>query len=105
MAEQQEPFNPHDPFDVATEALRERICHVIIDFIEKDEAFAKLNDHQRIQSLIAAIGTSLCCASLCEMQDTPFNEQIVQLVVADAFPLWMEQARGIAASGEVVTVQ
>lgn len=100
-----EPFDPADPFDAATETLRERICHLVIDFIEKDEAFAKLNDHQRIQSLIAAIGTSLCCASLCEMQDTPFNEQIVRLVVADAFPLRMQQARGIAASGEAVTVQ
>lgn len=105
MADQSEPFNPNDPFDAATEALRERICHVIIDFIEKDDAFAKLGDHQRIQSLISAIGTALCCASLCEMQDTPRNEQIVRLVVTDAFPLWMNQARGIAASGEVVTVQ
>jgi hypothetical protein len=100
-----EPFDPADAFDAATEALRERICHLVIDFIEQDKAFGKLNDHQRIQSLIAAIGTSLCCASLCEMQDTPLNEQIVRLVVADAFPLWMEQARGIAASGEAVTVQ
>jgi hypothetical protein len=105
MADQPEPFNPADPFDAATEDLRERICHVIIHFIENDEAFAKLDDHQRIQSLISAIGTSLCCASLCEMQDTPMNEQIVQLVVADAFPFWMQQARGIAANGEAVTVQ
>lgn len=105
MADQPEPFNPADPFDAATEDLRERICHVIIHFIENDEAFAKLDDHQRIQSLISAIGTSLCCASLCEMQDTPMNEQIVRLVVADAFPLWMQQARGIAANGEAVTVQ
>lgn len=105
MADQRQPFDHNDPYDFATERLRQRICEVIIEFIEKDETFAKLHEAQRIQSLISAIGTSLCCASLCEMQDTPMNEQIVRLVVADAFPLWMDQARSIAPIAEAVTVQ
>lgn len=105
MTEPRAPFDHTDPFDLATEALRTQILAAVMQIMETDKNFAALDDLKRVESVLIAIGISLCCVLLCEMQDTAENESVIHATVKAMLPMWFADARAIAASGEGMRLQ
>lgn len=95
MAE--EPFNPLDPFDAATEVLRKDIATAISNHWTEAPAAQLLDDESKFQSICVALTVCLP-ASMKAMTDLSDKEAIA--IIKKSLPNAFKTAAGIMASVE-----
>lgn len=96
MAE--EPFNPLDMFDVATEALRADIALVVHRHWTESPASQRLDDEGKFQSACVALTVSLA-TTLKAM--TKLSDKEAMALVKQSLPSAFKMARNILANAEM----
>ncbi|MBX5154597.1 hypothetical protein HJB78_27170 [Rhizobium lentis] len=89
-----EPFNPADPFEVATEAMRKEIADLINRQWTKAPAMAGLSPEAKAQAIMTALTVSLA-ATMKIMVNAPETHLIE--AIRGSLPAAFAQAAGIIA--------
>ncbi|API52912.1 hypothetical protein BMW22_15935 [Rhizobium leguminosarum] len=89
-----EPFNPSDPFDVATEAVRKEIAELIHRYWTKAPETADLSQEVRFQVIATALTVSLA-ATMKIMVNAPETHLIE--MIRGSLPSAFATAAGIIA--------